>query len=90
MESKRGVVLNIGHKQYRVWVSFGVTQKTRNEDYGMDTILRTHIYNITENKMMLWNEIKGTYLEEKVSDYIENSFNGQESIYWSNDWEGRK
>ncbi|GAA0071737.1 hypothetical protein UT300003_32620 [Clostridium sardiniense] len=90
MENKRGVVLNIGNKQYRVWVSFGATRKTRNEDYGMDTVLRTHIYNITESKMELWKDIQGTYLEEKVSDYIENSFNGQESIYWNFNWEGRK
>lgn len=89
MENKRGVVLNIGHKEYRVWVSFGMTQKTKYKDDGMDVVLRTHIYNITDNKMMLWKDIKGTYLEEKVSDYIENSFNGQESIYWSNDWKGR-
>lgn len=90
MENKRGATLNIGNCKYRVWVSYGITQKTKNEDYGMDTVLRTHIYNITEDKMMKWAEIKGTYLEEKVSDYIENSFNGQESVYWRNDWEGRR
>lgn len=89
MEGKRGVVVKISEKEYRVWVSFGITRKTKNESYGMDTVLRTHIYNITEDKMMLWEDIKGTYLEEKVSDYIENSFNGQESIYWSNNWGGR-
>jgi hypothetical protein len=89
VENKRGVVLTISNKKYRVWVSYGVTKKTRNETYGMDTVLRTHIYNITDEKMMTWEEIKDTYLEEKVSDYIENSFNGQESIYWNCDWEGR-
>lgn len=90
MESKRGVILKIGNKEYRVWVSYGITRKTKNEVYGMDTVLRTHIYNITDEEMMKWEEIKGTYLEEKVSDYIENSFNGQERIYWRSDWVGRK
>ena len=89
VENKRGVVLTISDKKYRVWVSYGITQKTRNETYGLDTVLRTHIYNITDEKMLTWDEIKGTYIEEKVSDYIENSFNGQESIYWKHDWEGR-
>lgn len=90
MENKRGVVLTISDKKYRVWVSCGIGKKTKNETYGMDTVLRTHIYNITDEKMMEWENIKGTYLEEKVGDYIENSFNGQETIYWKNDWEGRK
>lgn len=90
VENKRGIVLTINDKQFRVWVSYGITKKTRSEDYGMDTVLRTHVYNITDNKMLTWEEIKGSYLEEKVSDYIENSFNGQETIYWKCDWEGRK
>lgn len=88
MESKRGVVLNIGNKQYRVWCTNHLSSKWTNNDC-MKVSLRVVIYNITEQKYMSWKDIKGSYLEEKVGDYIENSFNGQESIYWSNDWDGR-
>lgn len=87
MENKRGVPLTIGHKEYRVWCVYHTTGACKK---GMRVSLDTVIYNITDEKYMEWKDIKGTYLEEKVSDYIENSFNGQERIYWSNDWKGRE
>lgn len=83
-ENKRGVVLTINDIKYRVWCTGHMNTKWSNEDC-MKVSLRVVIYNITEERYMSWKEIKGSYLEEKVSDYIENSFNGQESIYWSND-----
>ena len=29
-----------------------------------------------------WEEFKGSYLAEKLTDYVKNSINGQRSIYW--------
>ena len=35
-----------------------------------------------------WNEFNGSYLAEKLTDYIKNSINGQRTCYWNNK-EGR-
>ncbi len=29
-----------------------------------------------------WDDFKGSYLAEKLTDYIKNSINGQRVIYW--------
>ena len=36
-----------------------------------------------------WDEYKGSYLAEKLTDYIQNTLNGQRAVYWNNK-NGRK
>ncbi len=31
-----------------------------------------------------WDDFRGSYLEEKLTDYIQNSINGQRAVYWDN------
>ena len=34
-----------------------------------------------------WENFKGSYLAEKLTDYVKNSLNGQRAVYWDNDTE---
>lgn len=46
--------------------------------------LRLYIWDDTNKKEILWEDYKGSYLAEKLNDYIRNSLNGQRSIYYDN------
>ena len=36
-----------------------------------------------------WEDFKGTYFAEKLTDYIQNTINGQRAVYWTTN-RGRK
>ena len=45
------------------------------------------IYDEENDKWLTHKEYKGTYLAEKLNDYIRNTLNGQRTMYWNNDKE---
>jgi hypothetical protein len=42
------------------------------------------IWNDTKKLWVYWNDFKGSYLAEKFTDYVRNTFNGQRTVYWDN------
>lgn len=46
-----------------------------------------NIWNETKQEWIDWNEFKGSYLAEKLTDYIKNTLNGQRSLYWDNNFD---
>jgi hypothetical protein len=45
------------------------------------------IWNDTDKCFIYWNEFRGSYLAEKLNDYVKNTINGQRRVYYSNDYE---
>lgn len=43
-----------------------------------------NIWNDTKKEWLDWNEFKGSYIAEKLTDYVKNTINGQRNVYWDN------
>lgn len=80
----RGRKLNIADTEYDVLAVASYPEKVRSENgyLGIKVALRVQVANT--NNVLGWHEMKGTYIAEKLSDYVENCFNGQETFYWDN------
>lgn len=80
----RGRKLSIADTEYDVLAVASYPEKVRSENgyLGIKVALRVQVANT--NNVLGWHEMKGTYLAEKLSDYVENCFNGQETFYWDN------
>lgn len=80
----RGSQVSVNGKKYNIACTFNMPRKISNIDnFGVQ--LEITVYSIDEDKYIKWDEIRGSYLAEKISDFAENSFNGQNSFYWNND-----
>jgi len=83
----RGQWLTINNKKYKIVCVYNEPRKCPNKDsFGIQ--LEIKVYSEDIKGYIPWNEIKGTYLAEKLSDFAENSFNGQNSVYWEDDLKG--
>ena len=85
----RGQWVTVNDKKYKIVCMFNYPRKfPKNDNFGVQ--LQISVYSENEKRYILWDEIKDTYLAEKLADFAENSFNGQNSFYWNNDVEGVK
>ena len=75
-------IIEVNGKKYKIHVSCVSSQKTKYQKIGLDVTLRIVVINLTDDKIMPWKEIKDSYLQEKVEDWIKNCVNGQRSCYW--------
>ena len=84
----RGSWVTINGKNYKIVCIFNEPKKCVNRDsFGVQLEIR--VYSEDISGYITWEDIKGTYLAEKLSDYAENSFNGQNAFYWNNNLEGK-
>jgi hypothetical protein len=82
----RGQWVTVNDKKYKIVCVFNMPRKVPNQDsFGVQ--LQIRVYSENTKQYIPWCEIKDTYLAEKISDFAENSFNGQNSFYWNNDLE---
>jgi len=44
------------------------------------------IWNDTDKCIIDWDNFRGSYLAEKLTDYVKNTLNGQRRVYWDNDY----
>lgn len=51
-------------------------KKTKYQDLGLSVTVRIMIINLTDNKIMPWKEIKGSYLQDKIEEHIKKCING--------------
>lgn len=79
----KGFNLTINDTKYFVrcdW-SFQQNKNMQGESYfGIHLVLI--VKNTKTGNYLTGKEVKGTYLAEKISDYIENAVNGQRAVYW--------
>lgn len=74
----KGFTLKIGEHKYRVITLFSLPQKSKLEETSNTLTLSLKIY---EDEKLIKLD-KNSYAMEKISDFIENSLNGQDSVYW--------
>ena len=58
-------------------------KKAPNEDKPSIQLV-FNIWNDTKKEWLNWEEFKGSYVAEKLTDYIQNTINGQRNVYWDN------
>lgn len=78
---KMGFELNINGSKYRVRCDTAIMTNTAERDTSNKVNLRISVFD--ENGKFVKLD-KDSYVAEKVSDFIRNCINGQDSIYW--DW----
>jgi len=81
---KPGEIIKINGVEYKIRVGYSFEEKVsrRNEFLGIK--LGITVLDVKQNKVLMWEEIKKTYLSEKICDYVQNTINGQKTFYW--DW----
>lgn len=84
---KKGKIIKINDIEYFISCSVSYEEKVKREDRLFGIKLGILVKDLKSDKYINWEDIKGTYLAEKITDYAENSFNGQNSIYWNWDKE---
>lgn len=68
-------IIEVNGKKYKIHASCASSQKTKYQDLGLSVTVRIVIINLTDDKIMEWKEIKGSYLQEKVEEHIKNCIN---------------
>ena len=63
-------IIKVNGKKYEIHASYASSQKTKYQALGLSVTLRIIVTNLTDNKIMEWKEIKDSYLQEKVEDWI--------------------
>lgn len=79
---KMGFELNINDHKYRVRCDASIMTNTAERDVSNKVTLRIMVFNEDGEFIKL---DKDSYVAEKVSDFIRNCINGQDSCYW--DWD---
>lgn len=74
-------IVTINDKKYHIKAVSSYQRKIPNENYLFGLQVGIEIKRLSDNKTLQWNEIKGTYLAEKIEDYIYNTINGQRIFY---------
>ncbi len=82
MKGKRGFEVTINETKYRIVAVMSTEAKYPNQTDVLGLRLGLHVTRMHDNKVMDWEEMKGSYLAEKLIDYAENSINGQQTFYW--------
>lgn len=88
-DERIGHKVNCNGKDYFISCWGSEVHKISNCSVGLGVSLEIQVTDEETGKLLTWNEIKkDIYLQEKVSDFAHNSFNGQNSFYW--DWNKHK
>ena len=72
--------LIINRKKYFFSCSYCVPRKANNDCMPALTVV-LEIQDEYGNYLE-WEAFRGTYISEKISDYIKNTINGQRALYW--------
>ena len=82
MSCDKGFVINVSGHEYRVMCERAVFMKTG----GFRMALLVRVF--ADGKKTELKELDD-YAKEKISDYIENTVNGQDTLYWDPDGTNR-
>lgn len=79
----KGFKITINNKDYLVICDFASASGTKSSDYTFNISLEMQVFEMTTKdcgKMIKLD--KRDYVVEKITDYIKNSINGQDTCYW--------
>lgn len=74
----KGFTLNISGHEYKVEIFFVHPHDTKDETISNTMTLEVQIYEDGEHIKL----DKNSYAMEKISNFIYNSLNGQDTVYW--------
>ena len=83
MAFKKGFKIHINNDEYLVRCDFANGNGKRSNDYSCDVHLRVSVFDKNGKLVKFTHD---SYLQEKISDFICNCVNGQDTLYW--DWNG--
>lgn len=75
--------LTVNNKKYYFRCDWCLSEKAKNSMFP-SMKLSFAVWNDTDKCWLKWVDFKGTYLAEKMTDYVKNSINGQRVVYWDN------
>jgi hypothetical protein len=81
----KGHVVTISKVKYKIYCDLAYQQKVVNDDEGLGIKLKINVVRLKDGKTLKWEELKNTYIGEKITDFVKNSVNGQATFYW--DWD---
>lgn len=81
--NKRGDTVTINGVSYFLRCDYARDEKVPGQAQLFGIKVGITVIRLSDNKILEWSEIKNTYIAEKITDYIENSINGQRSFYWN-------
>jgi len=79
-----GEIIKINDKQYHIQCVTCYQGKVPHKEFELGLKVGIEVRRMSDNKVLEWSDIKGSYLAEKITDFVENSINGQRTFYW--DW----
>ena len=81
----KGDILTINNEKYHIKCVTCFQEKVPCVDDCLGLKIGISVTRISDNTILEWKTIKGSYLAEKITDFVENTINGQRAVYW--DWE---
>jgi len=75
-------ILTINNIDYDIRVDYAYPEKVATMDYYLGLKIAVKVMRVSDKRVFTWKEIKGTYIAEKISDYVKNTINGQRTFYW--------
>ena len=84
----RGDILTINGHKYKTSCELCYQEKVKNEGEYLGIKIGIRIIRLSDGEELDWNQIKGSYLADKITDFVQNTINGQRSFYW--DWKKGK
>ena len=75
-------IVKINGKEYKIKCISSISEKVRNEENVLGLKLTICVYDIQENRYLKWEQLRNSYIAEKISDFARNSFNGQNTFYY--------
>jgi hypothetical protein len=78
-------VLKINDIEYEVCAVYSYPEKAIRQDNALGIKLQISVMEVATGRVLKWQEMKDSYLAEKICNFAENCFNGQRSIYWRNE-----
>lgn len=77
-------ILTVNGVEYELICNYSFDEKMQNNN-DPAIKLSLHIKRLSDNYIIPWGEFKGSYLSEKVAQYIKNTVNGQRTFYWKSE-----
>lgn len=79
-----GDILTIGKEKYHIKAVSCYQEKVPLENNMLGLKVGIEVRKLSTNEVLKWENIRGTYLAEKITDFVYNTINGQRRLYL--DW----
>lgn len=75
-------IVTINDVEYSIYARYSYPEKAIKTEDVLGIKVQIVVEEVKTGRTLKWEEMKNTYLAEKISDYVENTINGQRTFYW--------